>query len=145
MTPAINKLSAEKLQSDAIFEFIIDQVKADPSKAKSVGGVFLYNITKNGKQMKQWSKKITRMFSFTFSFICFIYCIAMDLKNANVYCGKPEGKPNTTLTVSDEDFLQLAEGKLNPQQAFMKGKLKITGNIMMAQKLAPLLKANAKL
>lgn len=69
----------------------------------------------------------------------------MDLKNAKVYAGSPESKPSTTLTVSDDDFMQLAEGKLNPQQAFMKGKLKITGNIMLAQKLAPLLKANAKL
>lgn len=69
----------------------------------------------------------------------------MDLKNAKVYEGTPEGKPNTTMTISDEDFVLLAEGKLNPQTAFMKGKLKITGNIMLAQKLAPLLKANAKL
>lgn len=69
----------------------------------------------------------------------------MDLKNAKVYEGAPEGKPNTTLTISDEDFMLLAEGKLQPQAAFMKGKLKVTGNVMLAQKLAPLLKANAKL
>lgn len=69
----------------------------------------------------------------------------MDLKNANVYAGKPEGKPSTTLTIEDEDFMQLSEGKMNPQQAFMKGKLKITGNIMLAQKLAPLIKNTAKL
>lgn len=70
---------------------------------------------------------------------------AMDLKNAKVFEGTPEGKPNTTLTIDDDDFLLLAEGKLNPQTAFMRGKLKVTGNIMMAQKLAPLLKNNAKL
>lgn len=70
----------------------------------------------------------------------------MDLKNADVYEGAVKsGKANTTLTISDDDFMSLAEGKLNPQTAFMKGKLKITGNIMLAQKLAPLLKANAKL
>ena len=44
------------LQSDAIFTFIQDRVKEDPAKAKSVGGVFVYNITKDGKQAKQWSK-----------------------------------------------------------------------------------------
>lgn len=71
---------------------------------------------------------------------------ALDLKSAHVYGGAPkEGKPNTTLTIADEDFVQLAKGKLNPQQAFMKGKLKITGNIMVAQKLGPLLKAGPKL
>lgn len=56
MQPTMNKLSSAELQSDAIFEFIIDKVKADPKKAKSVNGVFLYNITKGGKQAKQWSK-----------------------------------------------------------------------------------------
>lgn len=70
----------------------------------------------------------------------------MDLKSAQIYEGTPkEGKPNTTMTVSDEDFVEMAQGKLNPQAAFMKGKLKVTGNIMLAQKLAPLLKAEAKL
>ncbi|XP_044744435.1 peroxisomal multifunctional enzyme type 2-like isoform X2 [Coccinella septempunctata] len=124
MQPSVNKLSSG-LQSDAIFEFIIDQVKADPGKAKSVGGVFLYNITKDGKQVKQWT---------------------MDLKSASVYEGAPKDvKANTTLTISDDDFLLLAQGKLNPQVAFMKGKLKIQGNIMLAQKLAPILKANSKL
>lgn len=56
MQPTLNKLSANNLSSDAIFEFIVDKVKADPSKAKSINAVFLYNITKNGKQAKQWSK-----------------------------------------------------------------------------------------
>lgn len=57
MQPLANKLSASPtLQSDAIFQFIIDQVKADPNKAKSIGGVFLYKITKGGKEAKQWSK-----------------------------------------------------------------------------------------
>ncbi|KAL1513978.1 hypothetical protein ABEB36_003309 [Hypothenemus hampei] len=124
MQPLANKLSASDLKSDAIFEFISEQVKADPNRAKSIGGVFLYKITQNGKEVKQWT---------------------MDLKNAKVYEGTPKDKASTTLTISDEDFLLLAEGKLQPQQAFMKGKLKITGNIMLAQKLAPLLKTNAKL
>lgn len=69
----------------------------------------------------------------------------MDLKNGKVYEGTPSEKPNTTLTISDEDFMELATNKLNPQVAFMKGKLKITGNLMLAQKLGPLLKANSKL
>lgn len=71
----------------------------------------------------------------------------MDLKAPKIYEGSPQAdcKPNTTITVSDEDFVQLAMGKLNPQQAFMKGKLKVAGNIMLAQKLGPLLKAGAKL
>lgn len=80
------------------------------------------------------------------SYIYKICVLAMDLKSAKVYEGCPkDGKPNTTLTISDEDFMDMTLGKLNPQAAFMKGKLKITGNIMMAQKLSPLLKTGAKL
>lgn len=56
MEPTANLVSASNLESDAVFQFIIDQVKADPNKAKSIGGVFLYKITKNGKEVKQWSK-----------------------------------------------------------------------------------------
>ncbi|KRT82416.1 dehydrogenase [Oryctes borbonicus] len=71
---------------------------------------------------------------------------AMDLKSATVHEGAPKDtKPQTTLTISDADFIDLATGKLNAQTAFMKGKLKVAGNIMLAQKLGPLLKSEAKL
>lgn len=57
MQPISNKLSAPaNLKSDVIFEAIIERVKADPDKAKSVGGLFVYNITKDKKTIKQWSK-----------------------------------------------------------------------------------------
>ncbi|KAK9687304.1 SCP-2 sterol transfer family [Popillia japonica] len=121
----VNKTAAMALLSDAVFEMIQSRVKEQPEKAKSVNSVFLFNITKDGKQVKQWT---------------------MDLKNANIHEGVPtSGKPQTTLTISDSDFIELATGKLNPQTAFMKGKLKVAGNIMLAQKLGPLLKSDAKL
>jgi hypothetical protein len=44
------------LQSDAVFTAIKERVNADPAKAKSVNGVFLYKITKDGKVAKEWSK-----------------------------------------------------------------------------------------
>lgn len=70
----------------------------------------------------------------------------MDLKTPVVQEGQIKNvKPQATLTISDSDFMELATGKLNPQSAFMKGKLKITGNIMVAQKLGPLLKSESKL
>lgn len=77
---------------------------------------------------------------------CSIFA-ALDLKNGKVYEGKPQDgiKPDTTLSVADADLVEIALGKLNPQAAFMKGKLKITGNIMLTQKLVPLLKTEAKL
>lgn len=44
------------LSSDAVFAAIKEKVAADPAKAKSVNGVFLYKITKDGKIAKEWSK-----------------------------------------------------------------------------------------
>ncbi|MEQ2297758.1 sterol carrier protein 2 [Ameca splendens] len=44
-------------------------------------------------------------------------------------------KADCTLSIGDEDLLKLMTGKLNPQTAFFKGKLKITGNMGMAMKL----------
>uniref|UniRef100_A0A1B0D2I0 SCP2 domain-containing protein n=1 Tax=Phlebotomus papatasi TaxID=29031 RepID=A0A1B0D2I0_PHLPP len=114
------------LQSDAVFGAIKDRVDGEPAKAKSVNGVFVYKITENGKVVKEWT---------------------LDLKNAKVYEGAPQSgtKADTTLTVGDADFVDIALGKINPQVAFMKGKLKITGNIMLTQKLVPFLKTDAKL
>jgi putative sterol carrier protein len=53
-----------------------------------------------------------------------------------------EDKPaDATVRISWDDFIALSEGKLDPMMAFMQGKLKIDGDMMIAQKLAPLLKS----
>lgn len=74
---------------------------------------------------------------------------AVDLKKdpGEVYSGPPKGgvKPNVTLTLEDSDMADLHAGKLNPQKAFMSGKLKVTGNVMLTQKLQPLLRPQAKI
>jgi hypothetical protein len=45
-----------------------------------------------------------------------------------------------TLNLSDDDFAKLYTGKANAQNLFMKGKLKIKGDVMKATKLDPILK-----
>lgn len=49
--------------------------------------------------------------------------------------GASASKPTLATTLSDELVLKLATGKENPIKAFMSGKLKIQGNLMLAQKL----------
>ncbi|HEY7724131.1 MAG TPA: SCP2 sterol-binding domain-containing protein [Anaeromyxobacteraceae bacterium] len=44
-----------------------------------------------------------------------------------------------TVACADADFLNIVNGKLNAQMAFMMGKLKIQGDMGMALKLAQLL------
>lgn len=64
-----------------------------------------------------------------------------------VDCTAPGGKiaagsaPNAKCTVSatDLDFLNIVNGKLNAQMAFMSGKLKIQGDMGLAMKLQQIL------
>lgn len=52
----------------------------------------------------------------------------LDFKTSgSVSLGKPAVKPDVVLTMTDETFVDLANGKLNGQKAFMGGKLKIKG------------------
>jgi putative sterol carrier protein len=43
--------------------------------------------------------------------------------------------PDVTIRISDENLIDLMKGELNPMSAFMTGKLKVQGNVMLAQKL----------
>ena len=71
----------------------------------------------------------------------------LDLKNGSgkLYfdgsTGSGAPKADVTLTMSDDVFVKLASGKLQPQMAFIQGKLKIQGNIALSMKLTPVLKA----
>jgi len=46
--------------------------------------------------------------------------------------------PTVTLTMSGETWLAMANKELNGMQAFMSGKLKASGDIMLAQRIAKL-------
>ena len=51
-----------------------------------------------------------------------------------------EDKPaNATVRVSWEDFKALAQGQLDPMQAFMSGKVAVDGDMSVAMKLQSLL------
>ena len=51
----------------------------------------------------------------------------------------PGGDASCTMTLDSDDFVKLFMGQLNPTQAFMGGKLKIKGDMMMAMKLEKLM------
>ncbi|XP_033333627.1 peroxisomal multifunctional enzyme type 2 [Megalopta genalis] len=111
----------ENLESDAVFVTIGEYVKANPEEVKKVNAVFVYHILSKGTLQATWT---------------------LDLKKAEMYKGEPKsGKADATLTIEDADMIQMALGKLNPQTAFMRRKLKITGNIMLTQKLKTLMEA----
>ncbi|KIM22083.1 hypothetical protein M408DRAFT_333086 [Serendipita vermifera MAFF 305830] len=89
---------------------------------KQVNGVFQFQI-KNGEGTEEnWT---------------------IDLKKEGcVYKGPAKGKADVTIILSDDTFADLADGKLDGQKAFMTGKLKTKGNMMLATKLGPVLAAS---
>ena len=56
-------------------------------------------------------------------------------------CNVSEGEhasPNITITVAAGDWLDILNGKLDGQMAFMSGKLKVKGDMSLAMKLKTL-------
>uniref|UniRef100_A0A2K5HD21 Hydroxysteroid 17-beta dehydrogenase 4 n=1 Tax=Colobus angolensis palliatus TaxID=336983 RepID=A0A2K5HD21_COLAP len=116
-----------KLQSTLVFEEIGRRLKdVGPEVVKKVNAVFEWHITKGGNIGAKWT---------------------IDLKSGSgkVYQGPAKGAADTTIILSDEDFMEVVLGKLDPQKAFFSGRLKARGNIMLSQKLQMILKDYAKL
>ncbi|UJR13565.1 hypothetical protein I4U23_000578 [Adineta vaga] len=116
----------EELQAPAAFAEINKRAESQPALVKKVGAIIVFDITKDGKVQQSWT---------------------IDGKQGKIYEGKPkEGTTaQVTITVDDNDFIQLSTGKANAPALFAKGKLKVKGNVMLAQKLSTLFKEQSKL
>jgi len=102
---------------DILFNIIDARMKEEPDLIEQLKAVFQYNITHEGKQITTWTA---------------------DTKyDMAVYNSEPRNnvKPDCTVTVDDDDFVKIMVGKLNPQRAFIMGKLNIKGNVLLLQKL----------
>ena len=66
-----------------------------------------------------------------------VYNIVIDDDSVAVNEG-PHATPTIKITMSASDYLDLANGKLNPQHAFMSGRLKIAGDMSMAMRMQQL-------
>lgn len=61
-----------------------------------------------------------------------------NVKIADGACEVADGgaeSANITITMAASDYLDMINGKLNPQMAFMGGKLKIKGDMSLALKM----------
>ncbi len=111
----------QEITSGDIFGGVGFYVEQHPELVGQIGTVFQFKLTGPDSQ---WS---------------------IDLKNGKGSVVKGAGeKPDVTLELSDADFLGMAQGKLNAQKLYFAGKLKISGNVMAAQKLEFLQKVDAE-
>lgn len=85
----------------------------NPAAAKGLNKTFQWNIT--GEQASKWGVKI-------------------ENETCTIIPGGVE-RPDITLTISDNDWLNIIEGKLDAMNAFMTGKLKVSGDMMLAMRL----------
>ncbi|XP_037644719.1 non-specific lipid-transfer protein [Sebastes umbrosus] len=115
--PTSSASGLEGFKAYPVFKEIEKQLQEEGEKlVKKVGGVFAFKV-KDGPGGKEatW---------------------VVDVKNGKGSVSTDAGKKaDCTLTMSDEDLLELMTGKLNAQTAFFKGKLKIAGNMGLAMKL----------
>lgn len=119
---AANKTSnSTTSKSDPIFNLIRNFLGGEEGKnlTTKVGAVFQFDITekKGGPVLKSWK---------------------IDLKNESGKCTEgPADKYDALFTMTDGDFEQVCLGKLNPQMAFVQGKMKIKGSMGKASKFTP--------
>jgi putative sterol carrier protein len=65
----------------------------------------------------------------------------IDSGEMKVFEGRVES-PDLTVAMSDDDFVSLMRGELNGMTAFMSGRLKVTGDMMLAQRLVSFVDTN---
>ena len=100
------------------------------------------NTNTNGAELV---KKIKSTFKFiiTIDTIRKSYCY-IDLKNKSGSVSSSETENNNiktdcTITMNQSDFIDLFNGNLTPQKAFMQGIMRIKGDIIIVQKLSHLI------
>jgi len=121
--------------SDVTFQEQVEQHKAAaaaPSSGGAVGKIF-------GDIKDSTNDKIVGDVKGVFKFIVDDDVWYVDLKNGSGDVHKNQMDHDVTMTMKENDFVDLFTGKLNSTAAFMQGKLKIDGNMMLAMKLEKLM------
>jgi putative sterol carrier protein len=91
---------------------IPESIRSDPEKARSVGAIFLFRIT--GEEGGQWT---------------------VNLKDELGVTEGDQGNAECTIEVSNEVWRQMTENPASAMQLYFDGKLRVSGNAMLAMKL----------
>ncbi len=118
---------------EATFESLRSRIAARPELVDEVDAIFRFDV--GGDQGGSW---------------------IVDLKNPpgsviDVQATEPAAShdssqtptadppPDCTITVGQEDFVGIMGGQVDPQRAFMMGKIRVAGNFMLATRLRALI------
>jgi len=112
-----SKMADEGYKCGPVFKMLAAALETDgPALVKKINGIYGFKVSGG-----PGGKEVTWI---------------VDVKNGS---GKVEfeGKatPDVTLSMNDQDLMDLMSGSLNAQKAFFQGKLKIKGNMALAMKL----------
>ena len=99
---------------------VFERIKSLTNKAfiKKVNAVYVFDIEGEGK----WH---------------------VDLKNGegSIGSGEPAAKPDVTIVLNKEVFLMMFNRELKPATAFMKGEVKLSGDLSKAMALEAMMKS----
>lgn len=101
------------------FAEVMPEVVSNPEKSAGMNSTYQFSIS--GDDGGEWN-------------------LALADGTGKVSEGTADGA-DCTVSCTDADWLKIVKGELNPQMAFMQGKIKIKGNMGLALKLQGFLKA----
>ncbi len=106
-------MTAEEIFNNKIKE----KLNSNVEKVKTINAIYAFELT--GDNPETWTIDLT--------------------KDADFVTKGQADSPNCTVTIKLDDLADIVEKKLNPQMAFMTGKLKVKGDMGLALKLGSIL------
>ncbi len=94
-------------------ELLPQRLADNPERVEGVLAVYLFDIS--GDDGGKWT-------------------MTCDGKSATIVEGE-EGEVQCTISMDSGDFVEMIQGELNPQMAFMTSKLRVAGDIGLAIKI----------
>lgn len=98
-------------------EKIAEKLKNNPERITKINSVYQFNLT--GDETSTWTLDLT--------------------KPGGAISPSPSPDAKCTVTISVQHLSDIIEKKLNPQMAFITGKLKVAGDMGLALKLGSIL------
>ena len=102
--------------SQVFEEIIAGRLEKKPELAGQIGAKYKFEVT--GDDPGTW---------------------IVDLTEGSGSVNAGDGEADCSIAVDSADFLAIINGELNGQMAFMSGKLKVQGDMMLAMKLGSIL------